>query len=90
MEDDLIVTCPRCEHTHTIRLTEADLGKLRKNSGEDRTYKLSEVEKLLGLKRRTIKQLIYDGRLKAKKASDGPTSPWMVSAAAIAEYRRNR
>lgn len=87
LDDTLVVTCPRCNHTHAVRVTEADLTTLRKNSSDDRLYKLAQVETILGLSRRTLKQLIYDKKLKAERAR-GPTSPWKVSGAAIQAYRR--
>lgn len=88
LDDTLVVTCPRCNHTHAVRVTEADLTTLRKNSNDDRVYKLAEVETILGLSRRTLKQLIYDGKLKAERGKSR-NSAWQVSATAIAEYRRH-
>lgn len=90
LDDTLVVTCPNCTHTHQVRLEEGDLDRLRKNSADDRLYKLHEVENILGLSRRTLKQLIYDGKLEAEKLGDAANSPWMVSAAAITAYRRSR
>jgi hypothetical protein len=86
---DILVTCPHCAHTHVIKLNEADL-PLRRNTGRQRMYKLSEVAKILGLSRRTIKQYIYDGKLHAEHFTDGPTSPWYVSESALADFRRSR
>ena len=82
---DILVTCPSCGHTHTIEVDSADL-----HPNPERTYKLKDVEKILGLSRRTLKQLIYDGKLKAEKSGDSQTSGWYVSESAIAEYRRSR
>ena len=82
---EILVTCPSCGHTHTIEVDNADL-----QPNPERMYKLKEVEKILGLSRRTLKQLIYDGKLAAEKTGDSQTSGWRVSESAIADYRRSR
>ena len=42
----------------------------------EKTYNLSEVAALLGLKVRTIRQWVHDGKIKANKAPG--TKRWLV------------
>lgn len=86
---ELLVTCPSCGHTHQLKLSEADL-PLARNPNRERMFKLSEVVKILGLSRRTLKQYIYDGKLRAERDGNKPTSPWLVPESAIGEFRRSR
>lgn len=88
--DDLVkvlVTCPKCEHTHAITVSDSDL---RPNRTE-RFYRLAEVEKMFGVSRRTVKQWIYDKKLEAQKLSERGDSykgaPWFVSESAIRRFR---
>ena len=84
---ELVITCPKCDHTHTIGIPESDL-PLQKNSARERLYKLKEVGEIVGLSRRTLKQLIYDGKLKAQKLTD--RGAWFVSASDLTSFRRSR
>lgn len=80
----VLVTCPNCGHSHQI---EVDVDELEINNAE-REYDLSQVMRLTGLSRETLKRYIYNGRLKASKNTEG--GKWMVSGANLAEFRRNR
>lgn len=83
----VLVSCPSCAHVHRISVNNADL---QPNAGRERMYKISDVISLLGLSRRTIKQYIYDGKLRAQRFTDGPTSPWYISESALREFREAR
>jgi excisionase family DNA binding protein len=83
---DVLVTCPKCAHSHTVNIPESELP----NSNSERYYRLAEIEKMLGVSRRTVKQWIYDKKLRATKPSEGESkgAPWFVSASDLAEFRR--
>lgn len=82
---DLLVTCPNCEHTHTIELDE---DQLLPNKSEERLYKLKDLETMLGLARRTLKRHIYDGRLRAFKP--GRDRRWHVRERDLRAFRQWR
>jgi hypothetical protein len=75
--------CPNCGF---------ELRPLEKNAGDpdERMYTLSELETKLNLSRRTLKQLIYDKKLRASKLTEGPGAGWRVGESALAEFRRAR
>lgn len=81
----VMVTCPRCEHTHTVEFDERELVP---NAAEERVYLLQDLEDILKLSRRTIKQNIYDGRLKAYKP--GRDRRWHVKESDLLAFRRRR
>jgi hypothetical protein len=85
---ELLITCPSCGHTHEVEVDAGELPLVR-NASREKLFKLAEVEEILGLSRRRLKQLIYDGKLRAERGK-GATSPWFVSESAIGEYRRSR
>lgn len=82
--EEVDVVCPRCGHEHTI-----EIEPLHPNA-PDKMYKLHEVENILGLARRTLRQLIYDGKLRAIKKGEGRTSHWLVYESSITQYQRSR
>jgi excisionase family DNA binding protein len=50
-------------------------------------YKLSEVEALLGVSRRTLKQWISDGKIKAVKlGGGGTTTPWRITESELQRF----
>lgn len=82
---DIIVTCPKCAHSHSITLSEDELP----GSASERFFKLAEVQKMLNVSRRTVKRWIYDGKLKAvKPTGNAQSSPWFVPESALKEFRR--
>lgn len=92
MEEDvieLLVTCPGCGHTHKVEILEDDL-PLHRNKAHEKLYTLKQLETILNLSRRTLKQLIYEGKLQASKHGDGPTSPWKVSESDLSAFRHSR
>jgi len=84
---NLLVTCPKCAHSHTVNIPESELPS---NPGSERYYKLREIQQMLGVSRRTVKQWIYDGKLKASKPSEGTSkgAPWFVAASDLEDFRR--
>jgi hypothetical protein len=83
----LLVTCPRCEHTHTVLI---GTGELMPNGPEERYYKLHELEKILSVSRPTLKRWIYTGKLTAVKlgGSDEGATPWYVSEGSLLAFRQ--
>jgi len=82
---DLLVTCPSCDHAHTVKINEADLP----TDGCERHYKLQELEKLLAVSRKTLKRWIYTGKLVGvKQGSADGGAPWYVSETALRNFRK--
>lgn len=88
--EEVDVQCPHCGHSFVVEM-ETVQSNLTENNGVDPGpwHKLSEVERRLGLSRKSVKKRIYDGRLRAKKFGDGLGSPWHVSEQALQEYIRS-
>lgn len=84
---ELIVTCPRCNTTHVV---EVPLDDLRPNPDTEKMYKLKELERILNLSRRTIRQYISDGKLRATKYGKDKRSPWRVSSSDLRAFRKAR
>lgn len=84
---ELVVTCPRCDTTHVV---EVPVDDLLPNPDTEKMYKLKEVERILNLSRRTIRQYISDGKLKATKFGADKRSAWRVSASDLREFRKSR
>jgi hypothetical protein len=83
---DLLVTCPSCDHTHTVQVNERDLPGA---DGGERHYKLHELEKLFSVSRKTLKRWIYTGKLEAvKQGSVEGGAPWYVSETALRNFRK--
>lgn len=81
----IMVMCPRCDHTHMVEVDEADLVK---NPAEERVYRLHDLERILGLSRRTLLQNIYDKKLKAFKPD--VDRRWHVKESDLTAFRRYR
>lgn len=88
MTHSVLVTCPNCQHTHTVDVDDGDL--LRPNDPAERQFDLKDLERILGLSRITLKRAIYRGDLIATKTSSGPTAQWFVSASELQRYRTLR
>lgn len=86
-ELELMVTCPNCQHSHVEKV---DLHLLEENPASERMYRLAELETILGLSRRTLKQLIYDRKLKAVKLTSGKVAAWQVSEGEVNRFKRER
>jgi hypothetical protein len=91
----LEVTCPECDEPLEVEV-EVDLPDTqrppapRTPSLPRRLYRLVELESILGLKRRSIRQLIQDGKLKAQKSSHDQRAPWLVAEADVQDYLQRR
>lgn len=82
---ELLITCPKCEHTHTVEVQENDL---KPNREEEKLYRLKDLQQILGLSRRTLKEHIYMGHLKAFKP--GRDRRWHIKASDLRDFRRWR
>lgn len=60
-----------------------------KNEEPEKTYLTSEVEKILGISKSTLKRLIKSGKIRAVKfGEDVQGNPWHISESALEEYRK--
>ena len=85
---DILVTCPQCAHTHTLKINESDLPNPDGSSRRERYYKLSELQKILSVSRPTLKRWIYMGQIKAvKQGSRKGGAPWYVSESELRKFR---
>lgn len=83
------ISCPRCEHSFRVEV-ELPSGAERDARPEaEKLYSLRELEDILSLSRRTLREMVGDGRLKAFQAG-GRTSPWYVRASDLREFREKR
>lgn len=82
-------TCPACSYEYALKIDESQVANLDSSSNNERHYKLNDLEKLLGVSRRTLKRWIYTGKLAAVKlgSEDGGT-PWYVSESALTAFRQ--
>lgn len=93
--EEVDVECPHCGHSFVVEVESVQSkdetqGPIFANDVDPGPWhKLSEVERRLGLSRKSVKKRIYDGRLRAKKFGDAAGSPWHVSEQALQEYIRS-
>lgn len=92
--EEVDVECPHCGHSFVVEVESAQQEPSGNESSANDVdpgpwHKLSEVERRLGLGRKSVKKRIYDGRLRAKKFGNAAGSPWHVSEQALQDYIRS-
>lgn len=81
--------CPHCGER-----VDVNVGPTRSRSDRgntERMYTLKDLEPILGLKNRQLRQLVYEGRLPATKFGSGSgRDPWRVRESDVIAFQKGR
>lgn len=96
--------CPECGANHAVTVhvgpaaepvappaTETVTPNPPNPPGTERIFTLKELEPILGLKNRQLRQLVYDGELIATKWNSGKgRDPWRVRESDLVAFQKRR
>lgn len=89
----IATACPECgaEHDVTVYIGPTAAPVTPNKPTTERMFTLKELEPILGLKNRQLRQLVYDGRLPATKFGSGTgRDPWRVRESDLVAFQRGR